>query len=313
MAVDIILVNHQRGRTRRVRVAWHSLRFWLPAMVLPAVIISAAFVTGRMTAPDAPLGIDPAVTQLMQDDINAQREELTRTRDVIDQNMAALARRLGRLQAHMTRINAVGSRLTELASIEAEEFDFDNEPAIGGPDSVLTGVTQQSMDELVAALDDFSNQLNKREREMRVLQELMVAGKLREQVYPSGLPVRKGWMSSGFGVRTDPFTGRRKRHSGVDFPGKVGTDVIAVAAGVVTVSGWRGGYGKLVQINHGNGYETRYGHNSKLEVKVGQRVQKGQVIAKMGSTGRSTGSHVHFEVHHNGKPVNPAQYIYAAR
>ena len=99
----------------------------------------------------------------------------------------------------------------------------------------------------------------------------------------------------------------------MDFPGRTGTDVVAVAAGVVTVSSRRGGYGNLVQINHGNGYETRYGHNSKLLVKVGERVQKGQHIAEMGSTGRSTGSHVHFEVHHNGKPVNPAAYIYAAR
>ena len=120
-------------------------------------------------------------------------------------------------------------------------------------------------------------------------------------------------MSSGFGTRTDPFTGRHTRHSGVDFPGKRGTDVVAVAAGVVTVASRRGGYGNLVQINHGNGYETRYGHNYKLLVSVGERVHKGQHIAEMGSTGRSTGPHVHFEVHHNGKAVNPAAYIYAAR
>ena len=313
MAVDIILVNHQKGRVRRVRMAWRAVHVWLPAVVIAGVVLGAAYTTGKLSSSETAIGIDPAVTQLMQDDINAQRDELVRTRDIIDQNMLALSQRLGKLQAHMTRLNAVGSRVTQIASISPDEFDFDNEPAIGGPDTSISGVTQQSLDELVAALDDFSEQLNRREREMRVLQELMVAGKMREQVHPSGLPVRKGWMSSGFGLRTDPFTGRRKRHSGVDFPGKTGTDVIAVAAGVVTVAGWRGGYGKLVQINHGNGYETRYGHNSKLLVKVGERVHKGQLIAAMGSTGRSTGPHVHFEVHHHGKPVNPAAYIYAAR
>ncbi len=312
MALDIIVVNHERGRVRRVRLALRTVRVWMPALVVTVMVLAGAYTTGRMSAQETAVGIDPRVTLLMQDEINAQRDELVRTRDLIDQNMLALAKRLGRLQAHMTRLNAVGSRITEMASIEPGEFDFDAEPALGGPTGVA-GKTQQSLDELVAALDDFSHQLNRREREMRVLQELMVAGKLREQVHPSGLPVRKGWMSSGFGNRTDPFTGRRTRHAGVDFPGRPGTDVIAVAAGVVTVANYRGGYGNLVQINHGNGYETRYGHNRKLKVKVGERVQKGQLIAEMGSTGRSTGPHVHFEVWHNGKAVNPAAYIYAAR
>ena len=312
MALDIIVVNHQRGRVRRVRLAWRAVQVWLPALAVVAMVVGGAYTTGRLSVPEPVVGIDPRVTLLLQDEINGQRDELARTRDLVDQNMLALAKRLGRLQAHMTRLNAVGSRITEMASIAPGEFDFDSDPAMGGPDTV-SGTSQQSLDELVAALDDFSHQLNRREREMRVLQELMVAGKLREQVHPSGLPVRKGWMSSGFGTRTDPFTGQRKRHGGVDFPGRPGTDVIAVAAGVVTVASRRGGYGNLLQINHGNGYETRYGHNRKLVVKVGERVHKGQLIAEMGSTGRSTGPHVHFEVWHDGKAVNPAAYIYAAR
>lgn len=312
MALDIIVVNHQRGRVRRFRLALRSVRLWLPAMAVVAVVVGTSYAVGRISVEQSVVGLNPEVASLIQDEMNAQRDELARSRHIIDQNMLALASRLGKLQAHMTRLNAVGSRITEMASIDPAEFDFDNEPALGGPRSAQ-GEKQQSMDELILALDGFSEQLNRREREMKVLQELMVAGKLREQVHPSGLPVRRGWMSSGYGMRSDPFTGRRVRHAGVDFPGKSGTDVIAVAAGVVTVSGWRGGYGKLVQINHGNGYETRYGHNSKLLVKVGERVHKGQHIAEMGSTGRSTGPHVHFEVHRNGKPVNPAAYIYAAR
>ena len=190
MALDIIVVNHERGRVRRVRLALRAVHVWMPVVLVAAIVVGGAYTSGRLSVPAGAVGIDPSVTLIMQDDINAQRDELVRTRDLIDQNMLALAKRLGRLQAHMTRINAVGMRVTEMASIAPGEFDFDNEPAIGGPSSE-PGETQQSLDELVAALDDFSHQLNRREREMHVLQELMVAGKLREQVYPLDYPYAK--------------------------------------------------------------------------------------------------------------------------
>jgi murein DD-endopeptidase MepM/ murein hydrolase activator NlpD len=130
---------------------------------------------------------------------------------------------------------------------------------------------------------------------------------------PAGRPITSGWLSSYFGIRTDPFTGKKERHKGLDFAGKLGSDVVAVASGVVTWAGRRYGYGNLVEINHGNGYSTRYGHNDKITVKVGDAVKKGQIIAKMGSTGRSTGPHVHFEVLHKGKQVDPMSYIKTAR
>jgi murein DD-endopeptidase MepM/ murein hydrolase activator NlpD len=146
---------------------------------------------------------------------------------------------------------------------------------------------------------------------MRVLQDLLVASRLQEQVRPSGYPVLRGYMTSGYGWRRDPFSGRSAMHRGVDFAARSGADVITVAAGIVTFAGDRNGYGIMVEINHGNGYVTRYGHNSKVLVKPGDRVLKGQRIALVGSTGRSTGPHVHFEVLRNGVVVNPAEYIRA--
>jgi murein DD-endopeptidase MepM/ murein hydrolase activator NlpD len=136
---------------------------------------------------------------------------------------------------------------------------------------------------------------------------------LGEIIHPMGQPVKHGFISSLYGMRNDPFTGKRTMHKGVDFAGKEGSDVVAVAAGVVTQASMQSGYGMLVEINHGKGYVTRYGHNKELLVEVGDRVKPGQVIGKMGSTGRSTGPHVHFEVLLNDKVVNPTKYIKAER
>ena len=141
----------------------------------------------------------------------------------------------------------------------------------------------------------------------------MLHGELQQKVLPTGRPIKKGWMSSFYGMRNDPFTGKRDFHKGVDFAGKLGSDVTSVAAGVVTWSGDRYGFGMMVEIDHGNGYSTRYGHNLENLVKVGDKVRKGQTIAKMGTSGRSTGPHVHFEVLYNGRAVNPKKYIHASR
>ena len=132
---------------------------------------------------------------------------------------------------------------------------------------------------------------------------------LNERVYPQGRPVKSGWLSSYFGKRTDPFTGKPANHTGIDFAGKRGDEIVAVADGVVTWSGDRYGYGVMVEINHGNGYSTRYAHNSENRVSVGDEVKKGQVVALMGKTGRATGPNLHFEVLHDGRRVNPVTYI----
>lgn len=315
MSLDIILVDHRRGQTRRMRVSSTRLLIF-PVVVAVSALLAGSFWLGQKTAPVTTAAVDDSLTEEWLEEVEVSRVALDGAREVIERNMLALSQRLGRLQAHVTRLDAVGRRMTEMASISPEEFDFDSEPPLGGPQAdnfVLDNSASESLAELAANLDTFEAQLNRREREMKVLQDLMVASRLREQIYPSGQPIKRGWVSSGYGRRTDPFSGRSTMHKGVDFAAPYGTDVISVAAGVVTLAKSKKGYGKLVEINHGNGYVTRYGHNSHVVVKVGQRVEKGQVIAKVGSTGRSTGPHVHFEVSRNGRIVNPAEYIYASR
>jgi len=167
--------------------------------------------------------------------------------------------------------------------------------------------------DFIKSLNELSAQMENRSQQLNVLETMLMSRNLQAEVMPTGRPITRGWLSSYFGIRTDPFTGRRVHHSGVDFAGKLGADVVSVAAGVVTFSSKRSGYGNLVEVNHGNGYVTRYGHNKENLVRVGETIKKGQVVAKMGTTGRSTGPHVHFEVMRNGRHVDPKRYIHASR
>jgi murein DD-endopeptidase MepM/ murein hydrolase activator NlpD len=158
-------------------------------------------------------------------------------------------------------------------------------------------------------VDDLQTQLSSREQQLGVLENLILTRELNKQVYPEGRPVQEGWISSYFGRRADPFTGYSAVHKGLDFAGPEGTKITSVAAGLVTYAGERAGYGQMVEINHGNGLATRYCHNEKLLVKQGDMVRKGQDVALMGSTGRSTGPHLHFEVLKNGAQVDPLRFI----
>jgi len=243
-----------------------------------------------------------------RDEVQVQRAEVASAKAAAQDNLDALTLRVGQLQAQLLRLNALGERLVSQADIDSDEFNFDAMPPVGGPQAA-TDQPSTRMPDFLATLDDLTVELDDRTRQLTVLEHLLMDRTLRERVIPSGRPVTEGWLSSNFGKRADPFTGKQEYHKGVDFAGKEGADVLAVGDGVVTWSGKRSGYGNLVEINHGNGYVTRYGHNSKPLVKVGDTVKKGQMIALMGSTGRSTGPHVHFEVLRNGKPVNPSRYL----
>lgn len=310
--MDIILISHSRGQTWKYPLRPRSPWVWLPLALLPIATIAAAVVLGYSLAPSQDRSAQVAsATALWDEQIATQRREIESLRDRIENNVHALAQRLGRLQAHVTRLNAAGERMSQVAGLDASEFDFNQQPPVGGPRRESSESTP-SMDALDTALDEFERELDTRERQMQVLRELMVAGELHDEVMPSGRPVGTGWISSTFGWRTDPFNGRRSRHEGIDFAAAAGSEVVSVASGVVTKASSTPGYGLLVEINHGNGYVTRYGHNRKALVEVGERVSRGQQIAELGSTGRSTGPHVHFEVVHNGKVVDPAEYIHAA-
>ena len=310
--MDIILISHKRGRTWRVSLTPRNVLAWLPlsaaVMVVFALMFSAGF--GFKAYKDR-LPVD--IHGLWAGEINQQREQLAQTRKTLEDNTEALARRLAQLHAHVIRLDAAGARLTEVANLRHGEFNFSQPPPVGGPEAEADSAQPFALNGVFASLDQFEEQLAARERQMRVLEDLLLASRLQKEVKPSGWPIEDGWISSAFGLRLDPFTGRRSFHAGVDFAAPVGSEVDAVASGIVTDVGDRFGYGLLVEVNHGNGYLTRYGHNSSALVAVGDTVHQGQAIARIGSSGRSTGPHVHFEVMLNGKVVNPAQYVHAAR
>ncbi len=279
------------------------------AIVLPAIalVMGFNFGAGSISAKQS------LVTSGLKAELDVQREDILKAKQDAQENLHAMTKRLAELQSRVVRLDALGERLTEMAKLDKGEFDFDNLPAIGGPAAVENVVREAGLDDFLGSFDHLSRQLEDREQQLSVLESLLMSRNLQEEVHPAGFPAEKGWLSSHFGIRTDPFSGRPAHHDGVDIAGKLGSNILAVAAGVVTWSGDRYGYGNLVEINHGNGYVTRYAHNKENMVEVGDTVKKAQVIALMGSSGRSTGPHVHFEVLHNGRVVNPVKYVRAAR
>jgi murein DD-endopeptidase MepM/ murein hydrolase activator NlpD len=227
----------------------------------------------------------------------------------------ALAIRVGQIQSQLLRLDALGERLVTIGGLDKGEFSFEAVPALGGPDGIspLNDTEASALPDLLQEMAQLEAMIEHRHQQLNLVEDLIMNSNLENSVHPAGRPVKKGWISSYFGMRNDPFTGKRTMHKGMDFAGKAGSDVVAVAAGVVTWADDRYGYGNLVEINHGKGYITRYGHNAEILVEIGDRVKQGEVVAKMGSTGRSTGPHVHFEVVRNGKIVDPTKYILSKR
>lgn len=288
-------------------------------LVVPVVVGAAMLVTGFY------LGERVAITRLapgsearvetmeaLQAWVNEEQSKIDIARREIDDQFDALAMRLASLQAQMMRVDAVGERMVTMAEIDSSEFDFSSPPAVGGPEDLesMIGIERtQTASALIHGMETLDKLLDHRVEQLSVLEEWLITNEVRRQTTPKGLPVADGWISSGFGMRIHPVTGKYQAHNGIDIPGLRGEDVIAVAAGLVTKSQRMTGYGNMVEILHANGYTTRYAHNQTNLVSVGDRVVKGQVIALLGSTGLSTGPHVHFEVRKDGKPINPAKFV----
>ena len=296
-----------------------SIQLNRPGFVIPLVLSAAALLSGVASLgylaakASAPATLTRQGGDLhWQAALEEQKQELEQARDEAANQLNALAVRLGQMQAQMLRVEALGERVTEVANLSKSEFDFDQLPARGGPAEPVEGEQMGTVD-FIQALDELASQIDDRARQFEVMEQLVSQRDLTQSVSPAGRPIVKGWLSSYYGKRTDPFNGRQAMHKGIDFAGKLGSDVVATASGVVTWAGKRYGYGQLVEINHGNGISTRYGHCQDILVKVGDRVEQGQKVALMGSSGRSTGPHVHYEVLANGRQVNPAKYVRTVR
>lgn len=237
-----------------------------------------------------------------------QKSDITEMRARVQDRVNAIAGRLGQLDAHIMRIDALGKRLTTLANIDRRQFNFDDEPAPAAP-AAGSGPTSNQLPDLTSQLSQLEQRVDLRDAQLSALENVVVAHKISDAVRPEGKPVGEGAISSYFGERSDPITGEEGFHKGLDFAGILGEPVVAVAAGVVTWVGDRSGYGTVVEINHGNGYMTRYAHAETALVTVGQTVTRGEHIALMGSTGHSTGPHVHFEVLHYGRQIDPLMFV----
>ena len=271
--------------------------------------VSVGFILGSyyMGLRDGAAQADTRMGQQLLAEIRQQAVLLTELEQDTAANLDALALQVGNIRGQAMRLDALGERLVDQSGLDAGEFDFSTLPAVGGY-SDGPGKSQ-SVEEITRELGSVAGLLQDRKNKLDLLQDMIMNWELKQEITPSGYPVKQGYITSGYGSRTDPFSGKKKSHRGVDFAGKTGTDVIAVAAGVVIKSERTKGYGNVLELRHSDGYVTRYAHNKQNLVKEGELVEKGQTIALLGSTGRSSGPHVHFEVRKNGNVVNPGRFI----
>lgn len=307
--MEILIISRNRRNTRNISLGRKSLYAGFAIMLM---LIGASFLAGNHYRPE--ISHDTQASLYQQTRISYQRE-LEKQRQLIRQaktdaenNLDALAARLSKLQGHILRLDALGARLAAMADIKDIDFDVMKPLGMGGPADVSVQSSLEVSDFLVQ-LEELGTQIEDRSDKLMAIESMLIDNELQDNTLPGGRPLVGGWISSLFGWRTDPVSGRKDFHEGIDFAGKSTSLVTTVAAGIVTWSDKRYGYGNMVEINHGNGYITRYAHNKKNLVNVGEKVEKGQPVAIIGSSGRSTGTHVHFEVVKDGKHVNPRKYI----
>jgi murein DD-endopeptidase MepM/ murein hydrolase activator NlpD len=308
--VKLILISKRSDKVRTF-----SLNSWVRILLSAAVLgipVAAGVLLGLKLADGRwQLLFEDHIAD-MQNEMTISRQELFEDRQRVNHTLSLMTAKLAQMRASVVRLDALGEQLTELSDMDAGEFDFSAAPGLGGPEIQSQQGYRSNTDmqiDLNSLMQSIGQTLSKREVQLKLLRSTLADKKLIDDRRLAGRPIAHGWQSSAYGMRTDPFTGEQRWHGGVDFAGRLGSDVIAVASGVITWSGEKSGYGKMVEVNHSDGYVTRYAHNQDNIAKLGTVVNKGDVIATMGTSGRSTGPHVHFEVFKNGRVVDPASYI----
>ena len=296
--------NTRQHDTRR-RMGALVQRLRLEAMRRPLAAAGVLLALGSLVGVGARSAVGMAQLEAMQTAETDRKAEVERVRRDAQREVNALAARLAELQAQANRLNALGARLTQAGQLQDGEFEFDKPVGQGGAGRA-SDMPPGELRQRLAALE---GQYRTADTQLSVLEQLLFNRALDRSAVPSRDPIANSYVTSGFGGRADPFGGGTQFHKGIDFEADVGDPVLAVADGVVSYAGVRSGYGNVVEIDHGNGYVTRYAHNSRLERQVGDLVRAGQEIAKAGSTGRSTGAHVHFEVWQDGVVVNPRKFL----
>ncbi len=304
--MNIILVSNRLAKSRSITLGGWQIA--LLALAMFVMVWVATFALQYTLARFAPEGLNDGVRMLLS---RIQSEERQKQQSYVHSSLDAMAARVGQMQAQMQRLDALGARLAKLSGMKPEEFNFDEPPAQGGP-LVMLQPQQMSVQGLDQQLDTLTQLLNDRGDKLMALETMLLQNQLNSKLLPSIPPITQGFYSSNFGWRMDPFTGARAMHEGVDFMVPKGTPIRASAGGVVAYSDYHPQYGNMVEIDHGNDIVTRYAHASRLLVKVGQVVRRGERIAEVGSTGRSTGNHLHFEVRYKGMAQNPIRFLQKA-
>jgi murein DD-endopeptidase MepM/ murein hydrolase activator NlpD len=302
--VQIIVVDKRLARAHTLTFTRRHALVALSAAVLVVLMMSGmfSFLTVRV-ASTLPI---PLVSDLIS---FVTRDAMERQDQRVRDNVAALARKLGEVQVQLLRLDALGERVSRTIGIRPEEFRFQELPGRGG---ALPGSDSMTLQDLDAELRRFTHSVEQRADYLAIVEAEVLSVEVRQALLPNSKPVSDGFIGSGFGWRTDPFTGEMARHEGVDFAAPPGTPIHAAAGGVVLFAQQHPVYGNMVEIDHGNALMTRYAHASRLHVRPGDLVKRGQKVAEVGSTGRSTGPHLHFEVHSKGVAQNPSKFLLAA-
>ena len=308
----VLLVSRSKKSPKTLDLGAGRLRWGLLSVSLLVMCACVGLGAGVALFFAQPKRLVMAEVRYLQQHAQQQQQTLQAMRGNIRHQLDALAVKLGQLQAQSTRLNALGERLVRIGKVKSDEFNFDQSPPLGGLEHGMDS-DYSIPSSMNADINHLATQFDVQRAQLSALQSLLLNERIDSNLKPAGMPIRGGYISSYFGPRRDPFDGHPEFHAGLDVAGPYGTPIHVVAGGMVTFAGVRHGYGKVVEVDHGNGYRTRYAHASKLLVHPGERVRVGQVIAKLGSTGRSTGPHVHFEVWYKGHVVNPLPYVRSHR
>ncbi|HEX5364306.1 MAG TPA: M23 family metallopeptidase [Gallionella sp.] len=301
--MNIILVSDRLAKSRSITLGGWQIA--LLAMSMFVMVWVATFALQYALARFAPESLNDGVRALLS---KIQSEERQQQQTYVNSSLDAMASRVGQMQAQMQRLDALGARLAKLTGMKPDEFRFDQPPAQGGP-LVMLPPEDMSVAGLQQQLATLTQLVSDRSDKLMALETMLMQNQLSRKLLPSIPPIAHGFYSSNFGWRIDPFTGKSAMHEGVDFMVPEGTAIRASAGGVVAFSDKHPDYGNMIEIDHGNDIVTRYAHASRLLVKVGQVVRRGEKIAEVGSTGRSTGNHLHFEVRYKGIAQNPVRFL----
>ncbi len=301
--MNIILVSGKLTKARTITLTLPHLVVGTMAAAFSVLVL--AFCIQWVVLRYAPALNSPLLNSLI---LSVQHEQNEKVQSYLRENLNAMAAKLGQMQAQLLRLDTLGERLARTAGFKPQEFMFDQTPGRGGAVSSLP-TYDLSIGDLTQQINVLTKQMEDRTEKLGILDSLMIVDSAKKKLLPSVLPIEGGWYSSNYGWRIDPISGVRAFHEGMDFMAEMGTPARAAAGGMVIYSDFHSQYGNMIEIDHGNGLVTRYAHLSKRMVKNGDVVLSGSTIGAVGSTGRSTGPHLHFEVRQNGAPLNPVRFL----